>query len=333
MAIIKKAKNINIQVTNNYTSISKVSHEESEKVIIEATKQNLELSSQKKTILQGFGKDGTTDDGNTEKNEKKCYCNRDFTPNEIKDIVIALRKGEIIGSTVRKTIEEVNGIKKTVFKKVSLSVYDMINTKDLLFANQSDIKRAEHLSVDDSTYEKVTDIINKLLKTYDINSCIRKIHFIAQAYHESHRFRATFEGRTEANTPSNYSGGYHFQGRGFMQLTHDYNYVKYYNKVYGTKEVLKDKKFYTEKLIPFAKLLATNIEYAFDSAGWYWKNDDEVNAIGVNMNLAADQDNTLYVSQGINGKVRSPNGLKERIKYVADLKEIMKYENCSNKKN
>ncbi|KFF75570.1 hypothetical protein HX13_05435 [Chryseobacterium sp. P1-3] len=79
--------------------------------------------------------------------------------------------------------------------------------------------------------------------------------------------------------------------------------------------------------------MVTNIEYAFDSAGWYWKNDDEVNAIGVNMNLAADQDNTLYVSQGINGKVRSPNGLKERIKYVADLKEIMKYENCSNKKN
>ncbi|WP_353146584.1 hypothetical protein [Chryseobacterium sp.] len=330
MAIIKKAKNINIQVINHYTSLSKVSHEESGEVIIEATKQNLELSSQKKTILQGFGKERNE---SIENDEKKCYCNRDFTPNEIKEIVIALRKGEIIGNTVKKTIEIVNGIKKTVFKKVSLSVYDMANTKDLLFANQSDIKRAEHLSVNDSSYEKVTSAINKLLKNYDINSCIRKIHFIAQAYHESHRFRATFEGRTEANTPSNYSGGYNFQGRGFMQLTHDYNYVKYYNKVYGTKEDLKDKKFYKEKLIPFTKLLATNIEYAFDSAGWYWKNEDKVNAIGVSMNVAADQDNTLYVSQGINGKVTSPNGLKERIKYVADLKEIMKYENCINKKS
>lgn len=58
MAIIKKAKNINIQVTNNYTSISKVSHEQSEEVIIEATKKNLELSSQKRAILQGFGKEG-----------------------------------------------------------------------------------------------------------------------------------------------------------------------------------------------------------------------------------------------------------------------------------
>lgn len=64
MAILKKANNINIQVANNYTSLSKVSYEESEEVIIEATKENLELSSQKRTILQGFGKDGTRgDDG------------------------------------------------------------------------------------------------------------------------------------------------------------------------------------------------------------------------------------------------------------------------------
>ncbi|MCJ7934548.1 MAG: hypothetical protein MUW56_13185 [Chryseobacterium sp.] len=65
MAIIKNAKNINIQVNNNYTSLSKVSHEESQQVIIEATKQNLQLSSQKKTLLQGFGKGGTIDDEET----------------------------------------------------------------------------------------------------------------------------------------------------------------------------------------------------------------------------------------------------------------------------
>ncbi|WP_326983289.1 hypothetical protein VUJ46_01705 [Chryseobacterium sp. MYb264] len=63
MAIVKKASNINIQVANNYTSLSKVSHEESGEVIIEATKQNLELSSQKRAILQGFGKDGVGNDG------------------------------------------------------------------------------------------------------------------------------------------------------------------------------------------------------------------------------------------------------------------------------
>jgi hypothetical protein len=63
MAIVKKANNINIQVSNNYTALCKVSNEESEHVIIEATKQNLELSSQKRAILQGFGKDGKGDEG------------------------------------------------------------------------------------------------------------------------------------------------------------------------------------------------------------------------------------------------------------------------------
>lgn len=117
-----------------------------------------------------------------------------------------------------------------------------------------------------------------------------------------------------------------------MQLTHDYNYIKYYNYKYGKTESLKNTKFYNNELIPFTSLIATNLEYAFDSAGWFWKNDDKVNTIGVNMNIAADKDDTLYVSQGINGKVKNPNGLKERIKYVADLKKIMNYEKCTNKK-
>ncbi|MCT2408073.1 hypothetical protein NZD88_11030 [Chryseobacterium antibioticum] len=62
MAIVKKANNINVQVTNNYTSLSKVSHEESGEVIIEATQQNLELSSQKRAIMQGFGRDAEKKD-------------------------------------------------------------------------------------------------------------------------------------------------------------------------------------------------------------------------------------------------------------------------------
>lgn len=264
--------------------------------------------------------------------EEKCFCNRDFTINELNAIIIALRKGEIVGYHDKKIKKIIKGKETIVLEKTPFTVFDSAKTKDFLFANQSDVKRSEHLSIEDSSYDKVTDMINQTLKNYDVNTCIRKIHFISQVYHESHRFRATFEGRTEKNTPVNYSGGYHFQGRGLMQLTHDYNYIKYYNRVFSTKKELKDKKFYADKLVPFASLVATNLEYAFNSAGWYWKNEDKVNAIGIDMNIAADQDNTLHVSQGINGKVKHPNGLAERIKYVSDLKKIMKYENCVNKK-
>ncbi|AKK73013.1 hypothetical protein OK18_10660 [Chryseobacterium gallinarum] len=71
MAIIKNAKNINIQVANHYTSLSKISHEESEEVIIEATKQNLELSSQKRAIMQGFGREGAiSNDDNADEGSK-----------------------------------------------------------------------------------------------------------------------------------------------------------------------------------------------------------------------------------------------------------------------
>ncbi|WP_144283267.1 hypothetical protein [Chryseobacterium echinoideorum] len=61
MAIIKNAKNINIVVKDTYTSISKVSYEESEEVIIEALQDDLGLISQKKVVKQGFGKESEVD--------------------------------------------------------------------------------------------------------------------------------------------------------------------------------------------------------------------------------------------------------------------------------
>lgn len=81
MAIVKKANNINVQVTNNYTSLSKVSHEESGEVIIEATQQNLELSSQKRAIMQGFGRESeaATDDNTAEEKINGFYYNYNGT--------------------------------------------------------------------------------------------------------------------------------------------------------------------------------------------------------------------------------------------------------------
>lgn len=66
MAIIKKANNINIQVADTYTSLSKISYEEAEETIIEATKGNVTLISQKRVILQGFGRENEKDEDNGE---------------------------------------------------------------------------------------------------------------------------------------------------------------------------------------------------------------------------------------------------------------------------
>lgn len=254
-----------------------------------------------------------------------CFCDEEFTVEEFRNIVINLRKKELIDNKI--------------------SLYDNPKIKDLLFVNQTEIRRVESLSSNDSTYKKVVDIINKVMDKYDIKTCIRKIHFIAQIYHESHRFRATFEGRTEANTPNNYKGGYHFQGRGVKQITHDYNYLEYYDYVNGTslfKEIYDknknigegvtelinrikndklNKEFLNYKLIPFAKKLSTDLFHSFDSAGWYWETR--------NLNILADKDDILAVSRKVNGAVNGiPNGYKERELYTKILKEYFKYEKC-----
>ena len=53
MAINKTAKNIKIEIKNNYISFAKTMYETSEKVEIVATKQNLTLSSNNKVHIRG----------------------------------------------------------------------------------------------------------------------------------------------------------------------------------------------------------------------------------------------------------------------------------------
>ncbi len=135
MAIIKKAKNINIQVTNNYTSISKVSHEESEEVIIEATKKNLELSSQKRAIMQGFGKDASK-----------------IETDECKEGIIKVSK-QLIGKSSRDP-----GFK-----------YDGSKAEDMFFADRPissvSIQSDSIFRLDDS---KLESYLNQLMKSLSI---------------------------------------------------------------------------------------------------------------------------------------------------------------------
>jgi len=53
MAINKTARNLNVKIKNGYTSLSKTIHEESGKIEIVATKENLTLTSNKKINITG----------------------------------------------------------------------------------------------------------------------------------------------------------------------------------------------------------------------------------------------------------------------------------------
>lgn len=251
---------------------------------------------------------------NSEGIQNVCFCSRNFSVKEFKNIVVELRKE--------------NGYRKLA---------------EVLFDENRDEK------IQNATFEDFTKNINAVFSKYEVNTCIRKIHFLAQAFHESLHFRVTYEGLN--TVPDNYGGGVDFQGKGIGQLTHDYNYLEYYDYVMGAS-FYKDRyqgrnktgesvtKFANrtndtilldviEELKIFSKRLSEEMNSACDSAGWYWWHNK--------INEFADKDDIINVSAKINNpsaknttSSKNINGYKERNKYTNDLKEIMNYEKCIN---
>ncbi|MCD0469052.1 DUF5675 family protein [Flavobacterium sp. JAS] len=255
-------------------------------------------------------------DKKDEKNDKKgkCYCNRDFTLEEFTKILEKLRDSEPM---VQKS-----------------SKYNLFGSDNC------------ELDSKDKTIEKFNSQLNIIFKKYNINTCLRKIHFLSQAYLETDRFRTT----KEYSKRGEYKP---YFGRGLMQLTWESNYEIY--KAYSGVECVDD-----------YEVIANNLENAFDSAGWYWK-QGKVLSVGdrwkaastapsyvtihkpnypknkisykkgnktisygtVDFGLIADDDKVDVISYLVNG---GSNGLQERRNYVNTLKKIFKFpQDCVNK--
>lgn len=238
----------------------------------------------------------------------KCSCNRDLTINEFKEILKHLRESE------------------------KLEINNIWNPQYTSGASPSDTSIASTL-----------DQLNKIMKKYEINSCIRKVYFIAECYHETDRLRSTKEynnSHTSAYDP--------YRGRGIIQLTHKEAYERY--------------SFYRNQntLVTNPDELAKNLDLAFDSAGWYFK-QGKLLSVGnswspngtdrqkynlsnrsypksnydtkftntdgsivkrygsIDLNLVADNDDIVVISYLING---GNKGLEERKKYVTELKKV-----------
>ncbi|BAP30461.1 uncharacterized protein CHSO_1424 [Chryseobacterium sp. StRB126] len=129
------------------------------------------------------------------KDEGKCFCDREMTLDELKLVVKQLRASE---------------------KKKSTAIFSDENCP---------------LPAADTTYERLLEELNTMFKTYHINTCIRKIHFFAQCYHETARLGTTLEyasgvGYDPGNHPESKQHGHtvagdgpRYKGRGGMQLT------------------------------------------------------------------------------------------------------------------
>lgn len=144
-------------------------------------------------------------------------------------------------------------------------------------------------------------LLNDCCAKYEINTPLRKAHFLAQVIHESGAFRykeeiasgAAYEGRKDLGNhlPGD---GVKFKGRGLIQLTGRTNYDAYGKHV-------------GEKLTTFPELVAT--KYCVDVAGWFWKLKG--------LNAFADKDDIQTITKRINGGL---NGYNDRLGYLIKAK-------------
>lgn len=222
---------------------------------------------------------------------KVCYCNRDFTTEEMKKIIMSLRKNTFYNN---KTIEYYH--------------------EDKLFYKELLLNENEK-----NNFQILTWVLNQMFNKFKINSCIRKINFLAQMYPETAYFTDLSE-----NNPSSELGKYY--GRGFIQLTHPGK------EDYRTKNAdsyLGYKKFSKLDVISNPDLLCESLNIAADSAGWFWRygkllSDGKIK----DLNTLADKDNVDEISRLVNGGI---NARKERLEANKQLKKIFNYERCINK--
>ena len=145
--------------------------------------------------------------------------------------------------------------------------------------------------------EPYVTVINKWSEHFGINTPLRMAHFLAQIAHESVEMKYTkeiasgkaYEGRKGLGNTSP-GDGVKYKGRGLIQLTGKYNYIKY--KAYCGYDVVAK-----------PELIAKPVG-AVRSSMWFWQTNS--------LNYYADRKEFIKITKRING---GTNGLQQRQRY------------------
>lgn len=219
------------------------------------------------------------------------------------------------------------------------------------------------LPSEQKTYAEFTKALNQAMKDYDLNTCLRKAHFLAQIQVESDRLNTTIEYATgwdydHSTHYENYNRYLLFKRdpkahkdygtskikRGYNRylecLKHGHN-IKGYGPKYKGKGLLQltwkdtyEEYFkYIEAKFPELKekkylenpeIIAKNLFYSCDSSTWYWRYQSKWG----DLNIAADRDDIYYINIGVNGGF---NHFDERIANLKTILKLMKVkEQCKN---
>lgn len=227
-----------------------------------------------------------------------CYCDRDFTVEELKNLIITIRKNS--------------------FYKDGGKEYPMYNLhkEKLFFDNATKCKYSnEVVQKKDQTFKNLTEVLNLAFSKYEIDTCIKKMHFLSQMFVETQWFTKTIEGDND------YVKKYDpYRGRGFIQISLEENYIKYSN----------DKKNAIINISGENKSkVATDLEVAADTSCWFWRFGSVINGQYMDINNVAMEKDVSKVTRRINPALKH---LKERKEAFAAIMKIIKYENaCINK--
>lgn len=177
--------------------------------------------------------------------------------------------------------------------------------------------------------------LNESMKMFDINTPLRKSHFMAQVLHETGLFEDTeelasgsaYEGRIDLGN-TQLGDGRLFKGRGLLQITGRTNYEAC--QAYLRHE-LHDQSIDITSSKSNAQKLSTNERYATLASGYYW------HYIRPKLNTSADKDDMFWVSVYVNGwavqshpyysnRQREPNHMQERINMLKITKKAFGIE-------
>ncbi|HIF3071462.1 TPA: glycoside hydrolase family 19 protein [Salmonella enterica] len=177
--------------------------------------------------------------------------------------------------------------------------------------------------------------LNETMRLFEINTPLRKSHFMAQILHETGFLMYTeetasgnvYEGRGDLG--NNQTGdGPLFKGRGLLQITGRSNYTKCQEYL---KTKLNDRMFDITSSVSKAKQLSENPRYAALASGYFWK------YIKPKLNTTADKDDVYWVSVYVNGwavqehpyypdKAREPNHMDDRVNKLSIVKNAFGLE-------
>ncbi|WP_198306470.1 glycoside hydrolase family 19 protein [Arcobacter vandammei] len=144
--------------------------------------------------------------------------------------------------------------------------------------------------------EKHIKGFNLAFEKFNIKTCLRKAHFLAQVLHESGHLRLTKEGDNKERTYLKSQKYYPYVGRGLMQITWEENY-KNYGLATG-EDFLSTQNMLKLETAP----------HASQSAGWFYEKKG--------LNIKADKNDFLIITAKINGGF---NGFDDRLKILKAL--------------